>query len=207
MQLRHERVARVVTDGHRATGVRLNTGEEIAAGAVVLAAGAWSSKVEGIPAEAVPPVRPVKGEIVTLRTPAGMPRLLSRSVRAYVSGTSVFLVPRDDGRILIGATVDERGFDATVTAGGVYQLLRDATLLVPGIDELEVAELRAGLRPGSPDNAPIIGWSEMDRLLVATGHFRNGILLTPITAAAVAALLTGSEPPPELKACDPGRFR
>ncbi|MGH9138193.1 MAG: glycine oxidase ThiO [Acidimicrobiales bacterium] len=206
VQLQDDRVARIDVEGDRATGVTLTAGGTIATGAVVLAAGAWSAQIGGLPPDAAPPVRPVKGEVITLQVPPGSPPLLHRAVRGYVQGSTVYLVPRDDGRVVIGATAEERGFDATVTAGAMYQLLRDATILVPGIDELEVVEMRAGLRPGSPDNTPIVGWGALDGLLVATGHYRNGILLTPLTADAVASLLTGGEPPAVMKACDPGRF-
>jgi glycine oxidase len=201
-----EQVTAIDIAGGRVVGVALASGATVPAGAVVLAAGAWSGQVEGLPVDVVPPVRPVAGEVVTLRHRPGTPPLLAGAVRGQVHGSSVYLVPRDDGRVVIGATSDERGFDTTVTASGVYQLLRDATLLVPGIDELEWVEARAGLRPGSPDNAPLVGSTSIDGLLLATGHYRNGILLTPITADAIAAILTGGEPPPVAKVCDPARF-
>jgi glycine oxidase len=145
---------------------------------VVLAAGAWSAQLLGDV-----PVRPVKGQVLRLRDPAG-PGLLTRVLR-YEGG---YLVPRGDGRYVLGATVEERGFDTTVTAGGVYELLRDASELVPGVSELVVEEALAGLRPGSPRNVPVV--ERRGRVLVATGHFRNGVLLAPATAEAVAAQLT-----------------
>jgi glycine oxidase len=172
---------------------------------VLVAAGCWSGSIPGLPPGVVPPVRPVKGQILRL---AGEARrtLLQRSVRGLVQGTSVYLVPRADGTVVIGATVEERGFDTTVTAGAVYELLRDARRVVPGITEFELVEARAGLRPGSPDNAPIVGPSSIAGLLLATGHHRNGILLAPLTADAVAALVTGEAPPPEMAAFTPARF-
>jgi glycine oxidase len=118
----------------------------------------------------------------------------------------VYIVPRSDGRVLVGATMEERGFDTTATAGAVYQLLRDARELVPDIAELELSAVGVGLRPGTPDNAPLIGESTLPGLLVATGHYRNGILLTPITGVAIASLLTGAAPPAEVAAFSPARF-
>ena len=135
-------------------------------------------------------MRPVKGHVLRLRGPQEAP-LLNRTVRGMVQGRSCYLVPRADGSLVIGATVEERGYDTAVSAGAVHALLDDARRLVPGVDELELVECIAGLRPGTPDNGPFVGWSAVDRLAVATGHYRNGILLTPITGEAVAGLLTG----------------
>jgi glycine oxidase len=122
-----------------------------------------------------------------------------------VAGERVYLVPRSDGRLIVGATVEERAFDTTVTAGGVHELLREAYRLIPEIAELELVEAVAGLRPGSPDNAPLIGCAS-DGLLVAAGHFRNGVLQAPITADSVAALLAGDDPPIDLAQFSPLRF-
>jgi glycine oxidase len=155
---------------------------------VVLAAGAWSGGPDWLPAEARVPVRPVKGEILTLRGSASEP-----ACGRIVSGERAYLVPREDGRLIVGATVEETGFDATVTAGGVHELLREAYRLVPEIAELELVEARAGLRPGTPDNAPVIG-AVGDRLVVAAGHYRNGVLHAPVTAEAVLALIGGDQP-------------
>jgi glycine oxidase len=112
-----------------------------------------------------------------------------------VHGTSLYLVPRADGTIVVGATVEEKGYDTTIQAGAVYELLRDARSMVPGIAELELAESFAGLRPGSPDNGPFIGWTRVEGLAVATGHYRNGILLAPITADAICDVLAGGNVP------------
>jgi glycine oxidase len=180
-------------------------GDVIEAGHVVLAAGCWSGQVAGVPDEARPPVRPVRGQVLVLRQPTDQP-LLGRTVRALVHGAHIYLAPRDDGRVVVGATVEERGWDTRVTAGGTYELLRDVVALVPGLDDAELVAVEAGLRPGSPDDVPIIGRSAVDGLTVATGHYRNGILLTPVTADAVAAVVTGDPPPPEIAACDPQRF-
>jgi glycine oxidase len=202
-------VARIVTTpaGDRVTGVALDGGDGagVEAATVLLAAGTWSASVAGVPDHVRPPVRPIRGQVLTLRQPAGDP-LIARTVRGIVRGSSIYLVPRDDGRVVIGATVEERGFDTTPTAGGAYELLRDALAIVPGLDDAELVAVRAGLRPGSPDDLPMIGPSGVEGLVVATGHHRNGILLTPVTAEAVAALLTGGAVPAEAAACDPRRF-
>lgn len=160
----------------------------------------------GLPAHARVPVRPVKGQILRLRDPAG-PDLLRRVVR-FEGG---YLVPRGDGRYVLGATVEERGFEAQPTAGGVYELLRDARELVPGILELQIEELSVGFRPSTPDNAPVLGPGAVDGLVWATGHHRNGILLAPLTAELLAGVLARSTPGDAehralLCACDPSRF-
>jgi glycine oxidase len=186
-------------------GVALAGGETVDAPTVVLAAGSWAGTIAGLPDAARPPVRPVKGQILTLRQPPGDP-LLTRTVRGLVRGSSVYLVPRRDGRIVVGATVEERGWDTRVTAGGAYELLRDVLALVPGLDDAELAAVRTGLRPGSPDDLPMIGAGAVDGLVVATGHFRNGILLAPVTAEAVAGAVTGEPVPAEVGPCDPRRF-
>jgi glycine oxidase len=174
--------------GRRAGGVRLANGTELPAGTVVLAAGWQSGAISGLPAGAVPPVRPVKGQVVRLRGPRE-PALITRSVRGIVHGSSIYLVPRDNGDLVVGATQEEMGADTRTTAGGVWELLRDARELVPGITELEFTGAIAGLRPGSPDNAPILGPSALPGLVLATGHFRSGILLTPVTADIIAEYL------------------
>jgi glycine oxidase len=189
----------------RVTGVALDGGGTVAAGTVVLAAGCRSGSIPGLPEAARPPVRPVKGQILTLRQPPGE-ALVSRTLRGLVRGSSIYLVPRDDGRVVAGATVEERGWDARPTPGGAYELLRDTLALVPGLDDAELVAVRAGLRPGSPDDLPMVGRASVDGLVVATGHHRNGILLTPITAEAVAAAVAGDPGPDEVAACDPRRF-
>jgi glycine oxidase len=183
------RVAGVCADGGRATGVALDGGGEVRAGTVVLALGARSGAVPGAPPL---PVRPVKGQILRLRGAAG---LLDGTVRALVRGRSVYLVPQGDDGLVVGATVEERGFDATVTAGGVHDLLHDAIEVVPGVTELELAETLARWRPGTPDNAPVLGSSGLPGLVLATGHHRNGVLLTPLTGELLAELLVSGELP------------
>jgi glycine oxidase len=192
-------VQSIAVDGGRVSGVRLTSGELVAAREVVVAAGAWSGAIGGLPASARIALRPVKGQIMRLRDPQG-PGLLKRIVR-FEGG---YLVPRGDGRYVLGATMEERGFDTTVTAGGIYELLRDAGELVPGIHELVVEETAAGLRPATPDNAPVLGRpADLDGLVWATGHHRNGILLAPVTGDIVAGVLDGEAAP---DAFAPGRF-
>jgi glycine oxidase len=196
------RVAELAVEGGRVTGVVLAaSGERLAAGTVVLAAGCWSGGIGGLAAEALPPVRPVKGQLLYLRGPADQP-LCSRNVR----GLEVYVVPRGDGRVVVGATVEEQGFDTTVTAGAVHDLLRAALELLPEAAELELAETVVGLRPGSPDNAPMLGPAGPDGLVVATGHYRNGILLTPVTADAIAELLASGRVPELIAPFGPERF-
>ncbi len=186
----------------RAIGLLLEDGERVRAAETVLAAGPWSGQIEGLPADAQIRVRPVKGQILRLRDPSG-PGLLSRVAR-FEGG---YLVPRADGSYVLGASVEEQGFDLTPTAGGVYELLRDASELVPGIDELRIEELSVGLRPGTPDNIPIIGRGALKGLSWATGHHRNGILLAPLTAELLLATLLGEAPGPLAEVCRVDRFQ
>ncbi|MGA5204761.1 glycine oxidase ThiO [Streptomyces variegatus] len=190
----------------RVTGVVLADGTESAAGQVVLAGGSLSGRLAGVPQEVLPPVRPVKGQVVRLTMPQRHGPFLSRTVRAVVRGSHVYLVPRASGELVVGATSEELGWDTTVTAGGVYELLRDAHELVPGITELPLTETRAGLRPGSPDNAPLLGPTGLEGLLLATGHYRNGVLLTPVTGDAMAHVLATGELPEEARPFSPKRF-
>jgi glycine oxidase len=183
-----------IFEGERLAGVRTAAGEELRADAVVLAAGAWSGRAEWLPEAARPPVRPVKGEILELRGRDG-----AAPCERIVASERVYLVPRPDGRLIVGATSAEMGFDTAVTAGGVHELLREAYRLLPDVAEMELVDTMAGLRPGTPDNLPLIGPGAVDGLILATGHYRNGILLAPLTAAAVVVLLAG-EPLPEAAA-------
>jgi glycine oxidase len=200
------RAARVEVENGRVDGVTATGGAPVSCDHVVLAAGAWSRGIAGIPEEVLPPLRPVKGQLLHLRTSSRGPAVTAPLSGHNIRGADVYLVVRSDGRVVIGATSEEQGFDRTVTAGGVFGLLRDAYELVPGITELELTETVAGLRPATPDNAPVIGATSLDGLIMATGHYRNGILLTPITAAAVAALASGSTPPSVVEGFSPRRF-
>ncbi|MBC7274647.1 MAG: glycine oxidase ThiO [Streptomyces sp.] len=190
----------------RATGVLTRDGDALTAERVVLAAGSLSGRLAGVPDAVLPPVRPVKGQVLRLAVPPRYAPFLSRTVRAMVRGSHVYLVPRENGELVVGATSEELGWDTTVTAGGVYELLRDAHELMPGITELPLTETRAGLRPGSPDNAPLLGPTALDGLLLATGHYRNGVLLTPVTGDAMAHVLTTGELPEVARPFTPQRF-
>jgi glycine oxidase len=176
-------------------------GEEIRADAVVLCNGAWAGQTSWLPEEARPPVRPVKGEVVELRPRAGEGPPAGR----IVCSERVYLVPRPDGRLIVGATEAELGFDTAVTAGGVHELLREAYRVLPDVAEMEMAGMIAGLRPGTPDNLPIVGRGAVDGLVLATGHYRNGIHLAPLTADAVAATLAGTPVPPAMARAIPTR--
>jgi glycine oxidase len=205
----HCAVEGVVIAGGRARGVETKRGRETG-DAVVLAAGAWSREIGGIPAAHRPPVRPIKGQMLSLQMDPAAPLL-----RHVVWLPRGYLVPRLDGRLIIGATVEERGFDTSLTAGGLFALIEGAWRAVPAIEELAIAESWVGFRPGSRDDAPMLGPSGIDRLVIATGHHRNGILLTPVTAAVISAyILTGRLPeiarpmsPERFVAADTGRRR
>lgn len=202
--LLRDRAVELIVEHDRVGGVRLRR-DALACPTVVLSGGAWSAQLSGLPPRVAPPVRPVKGQLLHLRGPAGAggePALLSRNLR----GLDVYLVPRADGRLVVGATVEEQGFDDRVTAGAVLELLRDAYELLPGVAELELTETVCGLRPGSRDNAPLLGASDLEGLVLATGHYRNGILLTPITADTIAELLTTGRVPELIAGFSPSRF-
>jgi glycine oxidase len=193
------RVEGIEHAGGRVTGVRTAAGV-ISCGAVVVAAGAWSAALA--PDGEGPPVRPVKGQILELRARAGMDEPLTRIVRT----PRCYLLSRGDGRVVLGATVEEQGFDTAVTAGGVYRLLEAAWEVLPEVGELELVEAHAGLRPGTPDNRPLVGPGELEGLVWATGHWRNGVLLAPLTGDAVAELLAEGSLPNELESLSPERF-
>ncbi|MFC9692555.1 glycine oxidase ThiO [Kribbella sp. NPDC056951] len=188
-------VDHVITSGTTAIGVQLADGSAVHAGQVIAATGPWSAQLKGVPTELRAPVRPVKGEVLRLRVPEAYRPALNHTVRATARGFSVYLVPRPGGELVVGATSNELGYDTRVLAGGVFALLRDARTVLPVTDELELVETIAGLRPATPDNAPILGPSGLDGLLWATGHYRNGVLLTPITAAILTETVrTGTLP-------------
>ena len=177
----------------RATAVKTRDGEKQNADVIVLSAGCESAQIQGLPDAIRPPVRPVKGQMLALQMEAGITvKNVIRTVRARYP-MSVYLVPRTDGRLIIGATTEEMGFDTRLTAGGVFELLRGAWEAVPGVYELPMLETWTGLRPGSRDNAPILGKTPIENLIYATGHYRNGILLTPITAYEIAKLILTGE--------------
>ena len=168
---------------------------------IVLAAGAGSAALAGLT------IRPVKGEVLRLRARPGCEDAPRGVVRAFVRGRPLYLVPRDGG-LVVGATQYEHGDDRQVTVAGVRDLLADAETIFPGIGEYELAEMIAGLRPMTPDNLPILGADPDDpRVVFATGHGRNGIALTPITAATVLAELQNRPIPDAARAAGVGRFR
>ncbi|WP_432249777.1 glycine oxidase ThiO [Streptomyces sanyensis] len=206
VEFRREWARELTVSGDRAAGALLADGSRVSADQVVLAGGSLSGRLAGVPRDVLPPVRPVKGQVLRLTVPPAFGPFLSRTVRAVVRGSQVYLVPRESGELVVGATSEELGWDTTVTAGGVYELLRDAHELVPGITELPLVETRAGLRPGSPDNAPLLGRTALPGLLLATGHYRNGVLLTPVTGEVLAEVLAGGEPPATARPFSPRRF-
>ena len=178
----HQSVRAIVIAGDRACGVALADGTEVAADAVVLAAGAWSRTIEGLAPALRPPVRPLKGQAIALQMDPAAPL-----IRHVCWAPGVYMVPRNDGRLILGATVEEKGFDPNLTAGGVLALLEAAWRAVPAVEELPIAEMWVGHRPGSRDDAPILGPSAVPGLIYATGHHRNGILLAPVTANFIAS--------------------
>jgi glycine oxidase len=199
-----------VWEGERLAGVRVGSPqgdggpgggvEELRAGAVVLATGAWSGRTAWLPEAARPPVRPVKGEVLELRARDG-----AAPCDRILASERVYLVPRPDGRLIVGATTEERGFATAVTAGGVHELLREAYRLLPDVAEMELVGATAGLRPGTPDNLPIVGPGAIEGLVLATGHYRNGILLAPLAADTIATQLAGAPPANAMAAAPPVR--
>lgn len=193
-------VREITLAGGRASGVVTGRGHE-PADVVVLAAGAWSREIGGIPPAHLPPVRPIKGQMMALQMDPAAPL-----VRHVLWLPRAYLAPRRDGRLVIGATVEERGFDERLTAGGLLALLDGAWRAIPSIEELPIAETWVGFRPGSRDDAPMLGPSGIDRLVIATGHHRNGILLTPVSAAVVSAYILSGRLPEMARPFSPERF-
>ncbi|MFE4198581.1 glycine oxidase ThiO [Paenarthrobacter sp. NPDC056912] len=187
-------------DGPRVSGVELETGGVVLANETVVANGLGAAHLAGLPQELNLPLRPVYGDILRLRVPAHLQPLITSTVRGMVRGVPVYIVPREDGTVVVGATQREDGLSASsdaVSAGGVYQLLRDAQVLVPAVAELELIEATARARPGTPDNAPLLGRAagaeaDISGLVIATGFFRHGVLLTPAAARIVGELIGGS---------------
>jgi glycine oxidase len=207
-----ERAGVEVCDG-RATGVRSSRqGTSAPADAVVVATGSRLDEVEGVPPRLGAVCRPVKGQILRLRwggsdvAAGGSAPLLTRTVRALVGGFPVYAVPRRDGEIVLGATSEEHGHDEAVTVDAVHDLLRAGLAVVPGLRDCELVETLARTRPGTPDNAPLVGPAGVDGLLVAAGHYRGGVLLAPLTAAAIEAHVDGTPPPSSTLPFLPDRF-
>lgn len=197
----HQAVKTISNDAGRVDGIVLADGRKVAADVVVLAAGAWSRSIDGLAPELRPPVRPIKGQMLALRMDPTAP-LLTHVVWA----PGAYLVPRLDGRLLVGATVEEKGYDTSLTAGGILTLLEAAWRAVPAVEELPIDEMWVGHRPGSRDDAPILGAGLIDGLIYATGHHRNGILLTPITADAIAELVLEGAADPAIQPFSIERF-
>jgi glycine oxidase len=201
----HQPVTAISSHGRRVDGVALADGRKHAADAVVLAAGAWSRSVAASIAElapqSLPPVRPIKGQMLALRMDPAAPL-----VTHVIWGPGIYMVPRLDGRLILGATVEEKGFDSTLTAGGLLTLLEAAWRAVPAIEELPIDEMWVGHRPGSRDDAPILGPAPLDGLIYATGHHRNGILLAPVTADAIARLVLDGTLDPAIRPFGIERF-
>jgi glycine oxidase len=197
----HQAVKTISNDAGRVDGIVLADGRKVAADVVVLAAGAWSRSIDGLAPELRPPVRPIKGQMLALRMDPTAPLLTN-----VVWEPGAYLVPRLDGRLLVGATVEEKGYDTSLTAGGILTLLEAAWRVVPAVEELPIDEMWVGHRPGSRDDAPILGTGLIDGLIYATGHHRNGILLTPITADAIAELVLEGAADPAIRPFSIERF-
>jgi glycine oxidase len=167
---------------------------------VIVAAGVWSRRIDGLPADAQPSVRPVKGQMIQLQME------LPFDLQHVVRGPDAYLAPKSNGRLVIGATSEEMGFDTQVTAGGLYDLLEGAWEVVPGIHDLPVDATWAGLRPATRDHAPLLGASAAPGVIMATGHYRHGVLLTPVTAQEIARLVCTGETSEWLAPFSPTRF-
>ena len=198
-------VDKVVVEDGRVRGVSVN-GRFEPADQVVVAAGAWSRELGGIPERLKPPVRPVKGQMLSLRMNPADPLINHVIWGPMRNWGPIYMVPRLDGRLIVGTTVEEMGFDTTVTAGGMMNILRGCWELLPPVVDLPLEEVWAGLRPGSRDDAPILGPTPIEGLIMATGHFRNGILLTPITAEVITKYILSGELPDIAKPFTIDRF-
>jgi len=180
-------VCKIEIQNEKAIGIRVEE-KFIEADLIVLSAGCWSSQIEGLPDWARPPVRPVKGQMIAVRM--DVPTILQHVIYA----PDAYLAPKSDGRLLIGATCEEQGFNTNITAGGMFELLRGAWEVLPSVYELPIDETWVGLRPGSRDNAPILGKTQIKNLIMATGHYRQGILLTPVTCREISSLIMTDQP-------------
>ena len=205
-----ERAARLTSHHGRVTGLVTDTGRDVRATETLLACGTGLAGIDGLPPAARLPVRAVHGDILRAHLPPGAPPLLESTVRGLVGGRAVYLVPREDGEVVIGASEREDA-SAHPSVGAVHRLLDDARALVPGVVDLELREVMARARPGSPDDLPFLGRvpgedGSVAGLLVSTGYFRHGILLAPLAARLTADLITGGDlDATHLAAVDPAR--
>jgi glycine oxidase len=193
-------VTAVNVSGDRADGVTLSSGERVIAGAVVIAAGSRSAEIDGVPAPEFP-LRPVKGQLLHLKASEA-----SAIVTHNVRGFDCYVLDRGDGRVVLGGTVEERGYDDRITVAAVHDLLRDGYELLPGLYDYELAEIAVGFRPGTPDNAPILGETSVAGLVAATGHYRNGFLLAPVTATSIEQLIADGTTDERIAPFAPSRF-
>ena len=193
------RVQRIIINDETVAGVELD-GETISAATVVVCAGAWSGTIEGMPADVVPQVRPIRGQILRLTRTADF------AMKHVVRGPRAYLLPKDDGTVVVGATQEEAGFDATPTAGGIKTILENAWEMVPSIYDLPIERVEVGLRPGTRDHLPLVGATRIHGLIMATGHFRHGILFAPTTADAVCRGILTGEFGEDVAAFAPDRF-
>ena len=193
-------VEAVDIEAGRVRGV-LAAGQHWASDIVVLSAGPWTRELGGLSDKLRVPVRPLKGQALVLQMDMDRPLL-----KHVLWAPKLYLVPRRDGQLLIGATVEEKGFDNNLTAGGIYALLEGARRALPTVEELPIEEFRVGFRPSARDDAPILGPGRAHGLFVATGHHRNGILLAPITADLMAEAILGDKVPAALRNFGPDRF-
>lgn len=194
-------VDRILTTGNRVTGIYTSDQQTVETVHVVLAAGCWSSQITGIPDHSFVPLRPIKGQLLVLKDARGA-GLIKHVLRMPES----YLAPRGDGRYILGATTEEQGFDRRVTVGAVFQLLRDAEYYLPDLVELEIVRIVTGLRPVTPDSRTVIGTAKLEGLIWASGHYRSGILLAPITAEAVSKVVAGEQLSPLIQQFTPSRF-
>jgi glycine oxidase len=192
-------VTRILIENGACRGVEAG-GERYAGRKLLIAAGSWSGLLPGLPEAVRPPIRPVKGQMLAVRAPR--PDFLTRFIRS----PRLYIAPKSDGRIVMGATVEEMGFNRDLTAGGLYSLLKEAWEHLPGVYDLPIQEMWCGFRPGSRDNSPLLGASAIPGLYFATGHYRNGILFAPATAVYMSELLLTGKVPEPIRPFDPARF-
>ena len=195
----HLEVTRIVIENAAYAGVEAG-GERFVSRKLLIAAGAWSGLLPGLPDAVRPPVRPVKGQLFSVRSPR------QDFLKHFIRSPRLYIAPKSDGRIVMGATVEEMGFNRDLTAGGLYSLLKEAWDHLPGVYDLPIQEIWCGFRPGSRDNSPVLGESAIPGVYFATGHHRNGILFGPVTAETMSTLLLSGVVPESIRPFAPSRF-